>query len=115
MELKKSNKGFTNPFGNDEGKKSHKNHGHGHKWFSSHKPSTSKSKEEKHEKSSVLNAWGRSHIASQCPSKKTMICVDGVYHSTSSFSNDTSSSNSSSCEASSSDEDCIQMKEIYLW
>ena len=65
-------------------------------------------KEEKHERSSVIKCFkclGRGHIASQCPSKKTMVCVDGVYHSTSSSSNDTSSSNSSSCEASPSDEE----------
>ena len=92
-------------------KRSHKTHDvcHGHKGFSPHKSSTSRSnevvhgKEEKHEKSSAIKCFkclGRGHIASQCPSKKTMICVDGVYHSTSSSSNDTSS-----CEASSSDEE----------
>ena len=98
---------------NKNWKKSHNDHekSHGQRGVSDSPPSTSKLKGVGHgqsHKSSEIKCFkclGRGHIASQCPTKKTMMCVDGVYDSHSNSSNDELSSTHSSSYASSSDDE----------
>jgi hypothetical protein len=57
---------------------------------------------------------GRGHIASQYPSKKAMMCVDGAYNSLDSSSNASSHFNTSSNDFSSGEEELYPIVSDFL-